>query len=685
MPPKLNPQSSPLLFKVLGRTLEHFGVQMYKRREIAIAELVANCWDAGAQSVHIEVPEESKYNHLSSKIVIRDSGYGMSHDEVQDAYLVLGRNRRLDSGEEVQSCLPLDFSADGSATAPSPKKRRVMGRKGIGKLAGFGLAKKMTVTTWQSGSGLEFYLNLEDLKLKDNDSHNVPISWKWIEPRHEFSTSGTIITLEVLKHKSPLDIETLRSSLARRFSRTVHGEMEIKVNNTGLPDPTPPLDKRVPEARGHLTTATLTDGNEVRFWYGFASDPIHNRELRGFTIMVHGKVAQAPPFFFEVEAKASGQHSTRYLLGEIEADFVDNGCDDESDLVSTDRQEIDWEAERVSPLKKWGDELIRKLLIECTKFKGEETAKKILSDPILKQRVDRLDPPSQKQIKGFLKILGSRDDDEARTSDLAGALVRAYEFRQFHDVISEIEAASHDPDQLAKLLDQLHNWKVLESRAILEIIKGRLEIIEKFHAMLCTDAPETASSRSPENLHDLIGSNPWLLNPEWQVLAEEKSITKQLREWGQKDLPDFNGRYDFLALRGDGLLVIIEIKRAGHPAGLDEMNKLIFYQDKLSHAHGATMKMVFICGRAPDITTTSREGFDKNPHYEIRYWSTLFEQTRKIYEHYRAVLEGSVNEPGFRAKEAEVQRTRELLAHGIHRGVDERAKGIPPQDVSYDK
>ena len=42
---------------VLGRTLEHLGVQMYKQRPAALAELVANAWDADAGRVWIEVPE----------------------------------------------------------------------------------------------------------------------------------------------------------------------------------------------------------------------------------------------------------------------------------------------------------------------------------------------------------------------------------------------------------------------------------------------------------------------------------------------------------------------------------------------------------------------------------------------------------------------------------------------------
>ena len=113
------------------------------------------------------------------------------------------------------------------------------------------------------------------------------------------------VTLDVLKHKTPIDLDKLRLSIARRFSRTVRGEMEIKINNVGLPDPTPALDHRYPDAKAlpPMREELLADGNKVRYWYGFASNIIHERELRGFSILVHGKVAQAPPFFFDVEAE----------------------------------------------------------------------------------------------------------------------------------------------------------------------------------------------------------------------------------------------------------------------------------------------------------------------------------------------------------------------------------------------
>jgi hypothetical protein len=60
----------------------------------------------------------------------------------------------------------------------------------------------------------------------------------------------------------------------------------------------------------------------------------------------------------------------------------------------------------------------------------------------------------------------------------------------------------------------------------------------------------------------LIARSPWLLNPEWQVLSEEKSLSRQLAEWGDEDIPeqDKRLRYDFLALTDDKQLATFRRK-----------------------------------------------------------------------------------------------------------------------------
>ncbi len=658
-----------LVFKVLGRTLEHFGVQMYKRRETAIAELVANCWDAGAHEVRVLIPESAGYDHKTSVICIQDDGRGMTFDQVRDRYLILGRNRRKEENALV---------VDG---------RPVMGRKGIGKLAGFGLGRIMTVTTWSDGSAMRFTLDMEKLKLADNQAADIPIPWEPCEPGT--SSSGTEVTLQDLKHVTPIERDSLAISIARRFSRRIKGEMTILLNGDPLPDPTPPLDKREPADTDAMHTAELSDGNTVTYWFGFAGDVIKSRELRGFTIHVNGKTAQAPPFFFDVEATATGQHSTRYVIGEIEADFIDTGLDDETDRVSTDRQELDWDEATLLPLRSWGQELSRKALAECRDFKGVKVEETALNNAALKQRIEQLEKQSQAQVRTFLRQLGPVEDNPDRILELADSLVRAYEFRHFHDVLGDIETAAEDPDKLKELLSNLRDWKVLESRAILEIVNGRLQIIDKFQLMLADDAPETAHNIGDDNMHDLIGRFPWLLNPEWQVLDEEKQLTKQLREWGTADIPDPEDRrrYDFLALSDLRRLVVIEMKRPGHAVEATDLTRLIEYRERLARADDRPeLMMVMLHGGQVNVSEDEQRNWETAPDRELRKWSRVFEKSRVQYEHYRAVLTGDVTSGAFTEAKRDVAQARQVIAaDSTFRGIALRKEGLGTQDVDYKK
>ena len=345
----MEPEEQKLTFKVLGRMLEHFGVHKYKRREVAIAELIANAWDAGAGRVEVSVPDAAHYDKRYSVITVRDNGCGMKFQEVRDCFLVIGRNRRKTSGLEIQMHMPFDPEFDpalDTKSAPRIVKRRIMGRKGIGKLAGFGVAKVMVFESWTETAGIKFTLDIDRLKREDNTFQEIEIDWGRTQPQSQLSATGTQITLTKLKHGTPVDIEKLKMSLSRRFSRSVRGQMHIKVNGAELPDPTPTLILRSPQTGYHVEK--FGEGREARYWYGFSKDTIKNRELWGFSVLVNGKIAQAPPFFFDAEATASGQHATRYLIGEIEADFIDANVEDDEDLISTDRQELDWDDERLT-------------------------------------------------------------------------------------------------------------------------------------------------------------------------------------------------------------------------------------------------------------------------------------------------------------------------------------------------
>ncbi|MFG3680988.1 ATP-binding protein [Micromonospora chalcea] len=672
-----SPSGREFKIQVMGRTLEHLGVQMYKRRDAALAELVANAWDAGAKCVRITLPSAQGYDPAASSIVIEDDGGGMSDTDLQAQYLVIGRNRRTD--EAATAAQAGSEGAQQAAAEDQSPARKVMGRKGIGKLAGFGLAQRMTVQTWQNGILTTVTLDVERLKTDPGDVRTLALPGS-VEPSTEATPSGTRITLQSLKHSTALDEDDLRNNLARRFSRSVRGVMVIKVNTKDVSDPLLALSHREPAEPASEFTETLPSGGELRWWAGF-STTVLSSEMQGFAILVRGKTAQAPPYFFGVESKASGQHGTKYLTGVIEADFLDEGIDDQSDRISTDRQEIDWSDASIKDFKEWGEALVRRLLREHADRKGDVAQRKVEQNPDLARRLETLDRPSRDQARRFIKAIGSSESDLEKVEGLADTILRAYEYRQFHDYIDQIDAVADDPDQLYKLLDLLRGWKVLESRAVLEVVKGRIDIVDKFYRMITEDAPETAPGVGRDNMHDLVADYPWLINPEWQVLAEERTLTKQLREWGDIDIvnADDRRRYDFLALEGDGNLVVIEIKRAGHPVALKDLQQVEGYADRLQQGRD-NVSMAFITGDRYAIPKKTFEVWNDREDIELLTWRGIHERTKSFYEHYRAVLEGDVDHAAFDRKAREVARTRAVLHSAAYRSPDDRRAGLGPQD-----
>src|SRR5258708_6401825 len=125
-------------------TVDKLGVKLYDKVSAVVAELVANSYDADAESVDVKLPlstllaikdEEGHVIDQGYVIEIEDDGHGMTPKEAIDFYLEIGRDRRKHTGQGGKS---------------RTKQRPVMGRKGIGKLAPFGICRRIEVI---SGGG----------------------------------------------------------------------------------------------------------------------------------------------------------------------------------------------------------------------------------------------------------------------------------------------------------------------------------------------------------------------------------------------------------------------------------------------------------------------------------------------------------------------------------------------------
>lgn len=320
---------SPFEMRFDPRTIKHLGVRMYSTLPPAIAEIVANAYDADASLVTVTLREE---DGKPAEITVSDDGEGLTLDEINDKFLVIGRNRRDDDGDE-----------------PSPiYGRKRIGKKGLGKLALFGLAKTITITTRRDGKRNGFVLDWDDL----NNAEGVykPIATEVDQITKE--PNGTSVSLTGLKRKSAFDAEGLADSLSRLFivDNTFHLEIEasngdrIGIDNNRryrtldiefswnvsetqfVPDGSP--------YSGKLTGRLMT-----------AAAPITPASgLRGISLFSRQKLVNAPEFF----SSSTSSHFYQYLTGWISVDFID---DLDDDVISTNRQSLDWEHPEMAKLR----------------------------------------------------------------------------------------------------------------------------------------------------------------------------------------------------------------------------------------------------------------------------------------------------------------------------------------------
>ena len=117
-------------FKTRARAVDMLGRQQIADVSTAISELFKNAHDAYAD--HVEVD----YFRSDNLLVIRDDGFGMTGDEFENRWLVLGTESKLDS------------VAHNASFKPSNKPNRaIMGEKGIGRLAIALLGSQVLVLT----------------------------------------------------------------------------------------------------------------------------------------------------------------------------------------------------------------------------------------------------------------------------------------------------------------------------------------------------------------------------------------------------------------------------------------------------------------------------------------------------------------------------------------------------------
>ncbi|MDR2145618.1 MAG: ATP-binding protein [Tannerella sp.] len=625
-----------LKIKFAGRLIDLLGHQMYGGAVPAVAELVANAWDADAKKVEIVIPDD--ISKPDAEITVRDYGDGMSFGELNDYYLHIGYERRS-RGERTQG------------------NRLVMGRKGIGKLAGFGIAENIVVTSVKAHHLVELQLNYTELRgLETTTNHILPI----LRDEDTDEPNGVKIAFKGLKVSRNINPDSFRKSMARRFAIGSE-DMQVEVNGVLITKEDIELEYRYPDQG--WKDEEIPDFGSIKYWFGFQKKPINDSELRGISVFARDRVAQFTPFFFNLSGGINGQVALEYLTGQIKAEVLDES----TDYIATDRQTVNWQFDKAPILEEWGKNKIKEL---CADWKKRHEQKNIdrfqhnLGE--FYSRIDKLSTIQEKKdlTTALTKIASLEKITDEDFIIIANAMVSGVERESVKKVIQRINITSDDA--LPELYEAIKEWDIISAVSTAEVIHGRIQIIEQFKKHIDNRLCEKSPKGEPD-MQTFIKNYPWLLGHRYEQLTpadfyHEKGVDKWIEEilqatnnaeYSEADKKD-GRRFDLLCIKNEWLIVILELMRPGLPEDYDHVVRLNRYVTRIkSHIQDNESnpefkgKSVFGLLIADFPSKDSSLGETKiafRNNLESITWNGLFESVKANYKEYYDLLKNKVPE-----------------------------------------
>ncbi|WP_127481489.1 BbrUII/HgiDII family restriction enzyme [Achromobacter xylosoxidans] len=564
-------QERPYEMTLNLNVLHHLGIGLYSNSVAVLTEVVANSFDADADWVNISID-----GNLRS-IIIRDNGAGMSREDINRRFLHVGYGRRADPQR-----------ADGSLTT---KGRRVMGRKGLGKLSLFSIAHVIEVYTKRAGFDPEAF-SMDTRKIeaqiggdgKDKAYYPDPIDFAKAKLPADFQ--GTEIRLYELKSARLVSKEQLRQRLARRFAITgALANFAVKVDGTeisaadrnylkklqyiwifGSPDHVKELRAECVKFKNisriiELDGTIEGSGYTVDGWIGTAAEPSNlaaksssdGENQNSIILLARGRPIQENI----LDRINDGRLYSKYIIGEVNADFLDD--DAKPDIATSSRQSVIEDDERAVIVYAHVTALAKKIANQWTDLRNQDGENEAITEiPKLKVWLDNLKGDTKKsagRLLARIRSLPIEDEQERRTLYRHGLL--AFERLRVHENLAALDAlATFDANQFSAIVSSVDE---IEGAVYLEIVRERLAIIRTLNRITDENALEA-------EVQKLIAKHMWLVEPSWErgtdAVYVEEVLGKTFRDATTLTGDEEKARLDIRYKRGPDSHLIIELKRS---------------------------------------------------------------------------------------------------------------------------
>lgn len=534
----------------LIRTLGNLG----SSAEIALTEIVANAWDAGATKVDIFIPEEK-----GQKIIIEDNGLGLTKEEFYSRWMKLGYNRLKHQGKKVEFPKGINL------------QRFAYGRNGVGRHGMLCFNEEYKVITSKNGVESNFIITTK--------SENEPFLIRdenFCKTKNHGTRLEVIATKNLPKPENILEIISARFLHDPRFIVSINRKTIELENHSGLIS-TEEIKYRNIKLNVNLidskksSKSTLYQG--IAFWQGgrLVGEPSW---IIGKYMVLDGRTKLAKRYSVVVQSDDLGD----YIL----EDWTGFKRDDILDVLF----------EKI-------DSCIQSMFSKIAKENIEETTKQIKQDYI--KEYNELSPLAKYEFNEVIQNI-TITNPTARQDSIALAVetvINLEKTRSGSELLQKLSMlTSEDIIGLNKILD---NWSVKDALTVLDEIDKRISVIEAIRKLSNDNSVDELHV-----LHPLVASARWIFGPEFD--SPEYSSNSQLqvsveKVFGKKiDKTVFNNnrkRPDIVVMgnstfsitgtvsfdNDNGLsainkILIIELKKGGFRLSSNERNQAVGYVEE---------------------------------------------------------------------------------------------------------
>lgn len=542
------------------RFFEQFtGSHIINSPKVAIMELIANAWDAGASIVNITWPEND-----GERFSVIDNGHGMTENQFMTIF------RKLSYDREKSQGLYAEIPADNDIE----ERRTVFGKNGKGRFAGFAFGKSYFVKTWREGQENTFKVYTKE----DNS-----LIFKKQGETISREGHGTEVYIDFAKQVI-LSEELARSEIGMRF--LVNPKFNVFLNGTQIEF------SDIPERNVSKVTITVDSIGPIEVDILDVGESDKTTQQHGVAWLVNGRMVG------ECNWKGIGyQHlldgrktaAKRYTFI-VRADVLNNSkaiLPDWTAFYPTNPEYIKVHDAVHSSIKEH--------LLELTKDVRLSTFEDIKREN--NRELKKMGLVGRLRWEGFVQEV-QKDCPSISETDLfklATILAKLENSSSQYSLIGQLSAMR--PDQLDNLAGLLDKWNIDAAKIVLDELEFRLQLLEQLKIKVLKNTTAEVGELQP-----LFHRGLWIFGPEYETIeyTSNETMTSVIQNLygvkmtGTNIRPDFailpNSTIGFYAYQqydenggeaGIDRLTIVELKKPGVSIGEEEKSQAWKYVKEL--------------------------------------------------------------------------------------------------------